>query len=68
MRCPCHSDTLSLAEEILDKSHFAAPVLGVLEKIDDLLILLRGKIVLGSAGIQDIVPVREHMELNVVLH
>src|SRR5689334_4833279 len=50
----------------LHKSHLAAPVFRILEKIDNLLTRFLAEIAFAQAGIQNVVPIREHVQFDVV--
>src|SRR6185503_9267290 len=60
--CLCSSESICP----LDKSHLVAPVLRILEKIDDLLTRFFTEIALAQAGIQDVIPIGEHMQCDIV--
>src|SRR5229473_710489 len=51
----------------LHEAHLPSPILGVLEKIENLLALIGSEVVLTRAGVQDIVPIGESDQLNFML-
>src|SRR5918994_2004467 len=50
----------------LHKAHRAAPIFGILEKIDDLPAGIFRKVALTETGVQDVVPVRQNVQGDII--
>src|SRR5581483_895070 len=65
-RIPGQSLQTSPARRRLHESHFPPPVFRLLEKLDDLAARFFAEITFAQAGVEHVVPVGEHVQLDAV--